>query len=69
MSLIEDSVCNKIQQRAILGLTKYGITLADPNNPHTEELAILRHAQEEAMDLCNYLEVRMQQLEKTTLGN
>lgn len=66
MSTIEDSVCEKIQQRAAFGLTKYGVTLADPTNPHTEELAILRHAQEEAMDLANYLEVRIQQIEKAT---
>lgn len=62
MSTIEDSVCNKIQERAAFGFIKYGVTLADPTNPHTEELAILRYAQEEAMDLANYLEVRIQQI-------
>jgi hypothetical protein len=64
MSSIEDSVCKKVQERAEFGLIKYGVTLADPSNPHTEELAILRHAQAEAMDLANYLEVRIQQIEK-----
>ena len=53
MSKIEDEVCRKIQERAVLGLAKYGVPLAD-DTLSIEEL--LTHAQEEAMDLAIYIE-------------
>lgn len=54
MSQIEDNVCKKLQQRAELGLSKYGVTLL-----RTDLIILdwLVHAQEEALDLANYLEV------------
>jgi hypothetical protein len=64
MSDIEDCVCKKIQDRAALGLTKYKVKLADAN---LSEREILKHAQEEAMDLANYLEFRIQQIDKEEL--
>ena len=57
MSIYEDAVCRKIQQRAEFGLNKYGVTL---ERTDYAELDWLVHAQEEAMDLCNYLEVIIQ---------
>jgi hypothetical protein len=57
MSKIEDVVCTKIQQRAVFGLKKYGVTL---ERDDLTELQWLIHAQEEAMDLANYLEVLIQ---------
>lgn len=53
MSLMEDRVCAKIQQRAETGLAKYGVTVM--RNDLTD-LQWLIHAQEEAMDLAIYLE-------------
>jgi hypothetical protein len=58
MPKIEDTVCEKLQQRAKFGLTKYGVTL---ERTDLTELDWLNHAQEEAMDLVNYLEVIIQQ--------
>jgi hypothetical protein len=57
MSKIEDEVCRKIQARAEVGLSKYGVTL---EREDLNELDWLLHAQEEAMDLANYLEVLIQ---------
>lgn len=57
MSKIEDAVCEKIQQRAKFGLEKYGVSL---EREDLTELQWLIHAQEEAMDLANYLEVLIQ---------
>lgn len=57
MSKIEDEVCRKIQARAEVGLSKYGVTL---ERTDLTELDWLIHAQEEAMDLANYLEVLIQ---------
>jgi hypothetical protein len=53
MSAIEESVIEKIRQRAEAGLKKYGVTM-ERNDLTTREWLI--HAQEEAMDLCVYLE-------------
>jgi hypothetical protein len=58
MSKIEDVVIEKIKHRAAFGLVKYGISLADAGLSPKE---LLIHAQEEAMDLANYLEVLIQQ--------
>ena len=57
VSAIETSVIQKIKTRAEFGLSKYGTTLE-----RTDLLSLdwLIHAQEEAMDLCNYLEVLIQ---------
>lgn len=60
MSSVEDSVCAKIQARAELGLNKYGTTL---ERTDVSVLGWLTHAQEEAMDLANYLEKLMIELE------
>lgn len=57
MSAIEDKVCEKIKRRAEFGLSKYGTTL---ERDDLSTLDWLIHAQEEAMDLCNYLEVLIQ---------
>jgi hypothetical protein len=73
MSKIEDSVCKKILTRADFGLKKYGVTL---ERQDLTELDWLVHAQEEAMDLVNYLEVLIQRkiaindfIEKATVDN
>jgi hypothetical protein len=57
MSKVEDEVCRKIQSRAVLGLTKYGVSLESAG---LTDLELLIHAQEEAMDLANYLETLIQ---------
>lgn len=57
MSAIEASVIDKIKRRAEFGLSKYGTTL---ERTDLSTLDWLIHAQEEAMDLCNYLEVLIQ---------
>ena len=53
MSRIEDEVCEKIQERAKVGKSKYGVTMERTDLTKKEWLI---HAQEEAMDLCVYLE-------------
>ena len=53
MSEIEESVANKILERAEFGVKKYGITMADENLSRREWLV---HAQNEALDLAVYLE-------------
>jgi hypothetical protein len=58
---IVESVRAKLLQRSQLGLSKYGVGL-DRNDLTTLEWLTL--AQEEAMDLANYLEVLIQQLSK-----
>lgn len=57
MSSIEDRVCKKIQSRAEVGLKKYGISMDEED---LSRLKWLIHAQEEAMDLCIYLEKLIQ---------
>ena len=57
MSSIEDSVCKKLLDRAEFGLKKYGVTLLRIDLTNLDWLI---HAQEEAMDLANYLEVLIQ---------
>ena len=46
-------VINKIQSRSDVGFKKYGITLADDNQPLD---VWLQHLQEELMDAVNYIE-------------
>ena len=53
MSLVEDTVISKIMERARVGERKYGTTM---ERQDLSKLDWLIHAQEEAMDLCVYLE-------------
>ena len=53
MSKIEDKVMAKIYERAVLGKSKYGVTM-DRDDLSLREWLI--HAQEEAMDLAVYLQ-------------
>lgn len=53
MSNIEEAVIAKIKQRAAIGEQKYGTTM---ERTDLSEAQWLKHAQEEAMDLCVYLE-------------
>lgn len=54
---IIEAVLNKIKSRADVGMVKYGVSMHG-NDGST--LYWLRHAQEEAMDLANYLEKLIQ---------
>ena len=53
MSRIEDEVCKRIQERAEVGKSKYGVTM---ETAPLSQLEWLIHAQEEAMDLAVYLQ-------------
>lgn len=55
------SVRYKLRERSKLGKAKYGVGL---DRKDLTRLEWLRHAQEEAMDLCGYLEVLIQQEEE-----
>ena len=53
MSKIEEKVIEQIRERSQVGKNKYGVTM------ERTDLSIkewVQHAQEEAMDLCVYLE-------------
>ena len=50
---IIEQVVNKIKSRSDVGYKKYGVTLADDDQPLD---AWLQHLQEELMDAVNYLE-------------
>lgn len=52
-----ESVRKKLLKRSQTGVVKYGVDLTRPD---LDTLDWLIHAQEEAMDLCNYLEVLIQ---------
>tara|TARA_R110000796_G_scaffold22212_2_gene64593 strand:- start:407 stop:610 length:204 start_codon:yes stop_codon:yes gene_type:complete len=52
-------VVNKILERSEVGLKKYGTNL---NREDLTQLEWINHAQEEAMDLCLYLEKIKQEL-------
>lgn len=58
---VVESVRQKLLDRSTVGIKKYNTTL-DSNNTDN----YLKHAQEEAMDLSNYLEKLMQQKEDIT---
>jgi hypothetical protein len=60
MSAIEDAVIIKIAKRSIAGVEKYGTTMERKDLSRKEWLI---HAQEEAMDLCVYLERLIQEEE------
>ena len=53
MSSIEEQVCFKILKRSDVGKDKYGTTM---ERNDLNRLDWLKHAQEEAMDLCVYLQ-------------
>jgi len=53
MSSIEEQVCFKILKRSEVGKEKYGTTT---ERDDLGRLEWLKHAQEEAMDLCVYLQ-------------
>ena len=57
---IVEAVMWKLKTRSEAGITKYNTTLQDSKQ---SQLDFLRHAQEEAMDLANYLEVLIQKEE------
>lgn len=57
---IVDSVREKLRVRSLRGISKYGVTL---NRTDLSILDWLRHAQEEALDLANYLEVLIHEKE------
>lgn len=54
---IVSAVCAKMKQRSQVGQAEYGCGL---NRTDLSRLDWLQHAQEEAMDLANYLEVLIQ---------
>lgn len=58
---IVKSVTDKFKQRSEAGINKYGTTL-DREDLNT--LDWIKHAQEEAMDLCLYLEKLSKKLEE-----
>jgi len=60
MSRIEKSVIRKIIMRATVGKEKYGVTMERKDLSRKQWLI---HAQEEAMDLCVYLERLIQEEE------
>jgi len=53
MSSIEEQVCFKILKRSEVGKEKYGTTM---ERDDLTKLEWLKHAQEEAMDFCVYLQ-------------
>ena len=56
MSKIEDEVCEKIQQRAEVGLAKYGTTM---EREDFSDLDWMQYLQEELMDAVVYLQRMM----------
>jgi len=48
-------------QRSIVGVGKYGVTLAASGLSHR---ALLQHALEEALDLANYLQAAIMELDE-----
>ncbi len=54
---IVEAVREKLHQRSQLGIRKYGTPLGKPT---VTTLEWLNHAQQEALDLANYLEVLIQ---------
>lgn len=59
---IVQSVCDKLNKRSQVGITKYKTTLDE-----SDEILIVRlnHLQEELMDACNYIEWAMQKIQNT----
>ena len=61
MSLYEDNVCDKIQQRADVGKRKYGVTMEREDLSTIEWLV---HLQEELMDAAVYVERLINEFQK-----
>jgi len=65
MQFTQDPIVEKVRQKLLdrsrVGLDKYGVGLDRDDLTH---LHWLNHAQEEAMDLANYLEVLIQMEEE-----
>tara|TARA_R110001592_G_scaffold35695_4_gene121198 strand:- start:15999 stop:16223 length:225 start_codon:yes stop_codon:yes gene_type:complete len=61
LSLYEDNVCDKIQQRADVGKRKYGVTMERGDLSTIEWLV---HLQEELMDAAVYVERLIKEFEK-----
>ncbi len=53
-----------LHQRSQLGIKKYGVTLDEARLPERE---ILQHALEEALDLSNYLQARIQECDRISI--
>lgn len=58
-----DAVRDKMKRRAQMGLAKYGVTT---ERDDLTTLQWLNHAQEEAMDMCVYLQRLIRDVEKRT---
>lgn len=58
VDMIVESVRQKLFERSQTGIRKYGVSL---ERTDLSRLDWLRHAQEEALDLANYLEVLIQE--------
>ena len=63
---IVEAVVAKLRARSVVGLGKYGVGL---DRPDLGLLDWLRHAQEEAMDLANYLECVIRSMEAKADGS
>jgi hypothetical protein len=59
-----ESVRKKLLERSRVGMAKYGVDLTRPD---LDTLDWLIHAQEEAMDMSNYLEVLIQREQQRIL--
>ncbi len=58
---VVEQVRQKLLTRSQVGISKYGTTL---QRPDLTRLDWLRHAQEEALDLANYLQVLINEEER-----
>lgn len=59
---IVEAVIEQLNNRSKIGINKYGVTL---DRTDLSTLEWIQHAQEEAMDLCLYLEKIKQELKQT----
>lgn len=59
---IVEAVKAKLDARSALGIKKYGTTLADNKKVDSDPTYWLQMAQEEALDLANYLECEIQRI-------
>jgi len=62
MSKIEDRVCEKIEERAKVGKSKYGVTM-DRGDLSKEQWLV--HLQEELMDASVYIEKLLDDIQRT----
>ena len=63
MSKVEDEVCEKLQERAKVGLGKYGVTMERDDLSHDEWLEHLQHELMDAIVYVQRLRTREQTLE------